>query len=210
MSVNHYVSKADEYPGRLLSGSPKDISSSLVELKNKHTSFCLEIGSGSGAHLISRAEANLGVGHIGVELRFKRAVRTIEKARSDNLYVVREKVENIWPGLRQLKFDSVFVNFPDPWPRRKSWKHRLLSGEQLQFIRRLLASSGSIELKSDHLDYFNWAKRQLEVSNDFDMEHFTHDFYSEVDWESFQFKSEFEQLFYYQNLKINYLRARAR
>jgi len=209
--INPYVFKAGTHPGRLFVGQPDEISLSLAELCSKHQSFCLEIGSGSGAHIISRAAANPSIGYLGIELRFKRAVRTIEKAKFqniDNLYIVRENINNIWDGLSKIQFDSVFVNFPDPWPRKKSWKHRLLSVQQLRNLSEILKPNAYLEFRSDHREYFEWVTQQMELFGLFEIESETDDFFSQTDWQTWPYRSEFEEMFYYQNLKINYLKAR--
>jgi tRNA (guanine-N7-)-methyltransferase len=63
------------------------------------------------------------------------------------------------------KFDLIYILHPDPWPKAKHEKRRLLQPEFLADIDRILSPGGLIILGTDHADYFDWAKIQINASN---------------------------------------------
>ncbi|MCB0332665.1 MAG: hypothetical protein KDD55_04150, partial [Bdellovibrionales bacterium] len=94
---------------------------SLQERIGAFSSLILEIGSGSGGHLISRAEQNPDAFHLGFELRYKRVFRTAEKSEKlglQNLTIVRGDARLLPEILGELQATGCYINFPDPWGKK--------------------------------------------------------------------------------------------
>ncbi|MCI5052305.1 MAG: tRNA (guanine-N(7)-)-methyltransferase [Simkaniaceae bacterium] len=91
----------------------------------------VELCSGNGEWILDRAEENPDVNWIAVEMKFKRVRKIWSKMKNrgiKNLLVVCGKAEPfVKYYLKQAK--QVFVNFPDPWPKRRHAKNRLFQGE---------------------------------------------------------------------------------
>ncbi len=118
----------------------------------------LELGSGSGMHLLELAARNPDVLCIGVEIRYKRAFRTGEKAERDglkNVLVVRSDARLIPSLFPKGSLDGVLVNYPDPWEKRRWRKNRLLNADFLKVIWELLTPTGFFRYKTDHHEYFD-------------------------------------------------------
>lgn len=185
---------------------PSSECAKLREIIHKQTLIC-EIGSGSGRHLIERAKVNPSALFLGVEIRYKRAVRTIEKSIDSavqNTIVLRTDAETLPDILPPSTLSGVYINFPDPWPRRRSWKHRLLITRFFKKLYPLLAPDAFISIKTDSQDYFQAFLQDLQsesLAELYQINYKTHDLYSETNPET-AIKSEFECLFIAQALPI--------
>jgi tRNA (guanine-N7-)-methyltransferase len=118
----------------------------------------VEIGSGSGMHLLKLAELNPDILCVGLEIRFKRAFKTGEKAEKlglSNVLVLRTDARGIADLFDDGEVSAFFVNYPDPWDKRRWRKNRILNGEMLATMHRLLSSNGFLRYKTDHQEYFS-------------------------------------------------------
>lgn len=170
----------------------------------------VELGSGSGGHLIGQAQRHPDALWIGVELRFKRLVRTAEKAIErglTNVHVVRTDGLCLDTVLLSDSIDALYVNFPDPWDKRRWKKHRLLSTESLTRIFPLLRSGAEVRFKTDHQGYFEDVLAAVSEHEGFVLTAVSRDLHrSHLVQENVV--TEFEQLFLHQGLPIYYLSAR--
>jgi tRNA (guanine-N7-)-methyltransferase len=116
----------------------------------------LEIGFGGGEHLLWQAQANPEVGLIGCEPFEDGVVKVLTAIETQHITNVR-----LWPDdaravLRWLPAASVtrvFVLFPDPWPKRRHQKRRLLSAATMALIARVLKPGGELRIGTDIADY---------------------------------------------------------
>lgn len=219
---NPYIDLVDEHEDAILTLDPERTNTRLGEyalsapsrelLREKQELFkesVLELGSGSGGHLIERAKLEPQTLFIGVELRFKRAVRTIEKAKRDsltNLLILRGTAESISDIFPPRSISRVYVNFPDPWSKKRWTKHRMLNEERLITISKLLRQSGALLYKTDHKEYFYTTLELLESLPMFAVEYQTPDLHNSPYLEG-SVQTEFESLFLSQGLPIYALKA---
>ena len=215
MWINQYIPLVKSRPDIILVGQdggglPAE-AQQILEAKIKefdgHT-VC-ELGSGSGGHLVALAKQNPGTLHVGFELRFKRVFRTAEKALAadcKNLLVLQADARQLTKIFKPQSLDGIYVNFPDPWNKRRWHKHRLLCEAFFADAVQLLKTKGFIFHKSDHLDYFVATLKLLEANPNFRIVSLTHDLH-QSDLAEGNILTEFEQLFCSQGLKINLLKA---
>ncbi len=206
-SVNPYRPRVLEFPGLIFPWvEPEVEAQTLLEKTSKYKSLFLEIGSGSGGHLISLAQANPDFAVIGVELRYKRAVRTVEKAiksNLSNLFVIRADVHHVFPIFADNSVAAVFVNFPDPWEERKRWKHRTMSLTLLDFCKRVLMEIGTLAIKTDHQAYFDAFLADIHSHQIFKILELSRDLHHS-EFSAGNILTEFERLFQSQGLPIHY------
>jgi len=170
--------------------------------------YC-ELGSGSGGHLIERARRSPHALFVGFELRFKRVYRSAEKALhagASNALFLRTDAHSISELLPADSLSGVYVNFPDPWDKKRWNKHRLLTAEFLECIAALVKTDGFFAYKTDHRKYFDEISQHLRASGSFQLEAETHAFHSS-EFADDNVPSEFENLFQSKYLPICYLRA---
>lgn len=130
----------------------------------------LEIGFGNGEHVRDLALNNAGATIIGAE-PFENGVAALLSAMTDsetNNILPEYKNIQIWPDdVRILlhesdkKFNQVWVLHPDPWPKARHVKRRLLSAEFLNMLATHLSDDGKIIIGTDHWEYFDWILDQV-------------------------------------------------
>lgn len=207
--VNPYRAKLQNYQGRIFSleEEVKEVSADIESLlANSTESFC-EIGSGSGNHLVELGRRHPEASVFGFEIRYKRSVRTIEKADAtgvENVYVLRMPAEHIEEVFPAQSLARVYVNFPDPWAKRRQWKHRVLSAQFLDSMHRLLTEKGIVSVKTDHDEYFAYFLEILRADKRFACFAETTD-YLKSEYCKDNIETEFEMLFKHKGEKINFL-----
>ncbi len=116
----------------------------------------LEIGFGGGEHLVWQAAQNLDVGFIGCEPFEDGIVKVLSAIESDRLTNIRLHADDARPLLRLLpdaSVDRIFVLFPDPWPKIRHRKRRLVSIEMVVELARITRDGGELRLATDIDDY---------------------------------------------------------
>ncbi len=219
-SVNPFLSELFNYPGLIFPGFNIDEDINLLRTQfDKYEDIILEFGSGSGEHLIGLALLFPKSLVIGFEIRFKRAVRTLEKAQLNgitNLRVFRGRADTA-PKIfesqtskninKERKISQIYINFPDPWEKKRWLKHRILTKDSINLYLPLLKPDGIFSIKTDHEEYFDSFMKELSTMSVNILE-LTKDL-NNSDFPSANIKTEFEQLFRSQNKKINYVRFSA-
>ena len=144
-----------------------------LELKPDATALWVEVGCGKGKFTAETAQANPDVLLIAVERCREAMVVAMEKAASMNLKNVFfidmdvEKIEEIFaPG----EIDRLFINFPDPWPRKKNAKRRLTHRGFLHKYCHVVRQDGEFHFKTDNASLFEYSVEEfalcgLEVKN---------------------------------------------
>lgn len=207
--VNPYRFRVHSYPGRIFTFENAEVDQeALVNLCTNAGKLICEIGSGAGNHLVEVAKRNPGTCCVGFEYRFKRAVRTLEKAEKkgvSNVYVVRGDWHDYSGLLPPASIDGMYINFPDPWEKRRQQKHRLLSLDLLEKLGGLLRKGGFVSIKTDHESYFQDFLKLLETNKTFSLVESTTNL-ANSEFAATSIATEFEQLFLAQKLPIFYLK----
>lgn len=117
-----------------------------------------EIGCGHGHFLVRYAELFPAKFCIGVDLildRLERSGRKRDRARLDNCHFVRAEAREFLLALdRAITLEEIWVLFPDPWPKARHNKNRLLKPEFFEAIASRAGEGARFYFRTDHLDYF--------------------------------------------------------
>src|SRR5437660_64494 len=138
----------------------------LAELFGNDRRVVLEIGSGKGRFLISAAASQPDVNFIGIEksLHYHRVIR--DRVAKRGLTNVRLINHDAFLVLRDMltdaSVDEIHIYFPDPWPRKREQKRRIIRPEVLKEIARVLVPGGSGTYVTDHREYFEAAAPLIE------------------------------------------------
>jgi tRNA (guanine-N7-)-methyltransferase len=158
---NQYINLVSTRPGVIFplqnDAVSDDERSAIHSVLKPFPEVFVELGSGSGCHLIERARRNPDGAYLGVELRFKRTFRTAEKAERlglRNLFLLRTTAQQAPKIFAPHTIAGFYILFPDPWDKRRWKKHRLLSSDFLMALHRLLKPGGFVSYKTDHQEYF--------------------------------------------------------
>ncbi len=116
----------------------------------------LEIGFGGAEHLIWQAAQNPSVGLIGCEVfedGVVKALAAIEERGLANVRLAVEDARDVLRWLPEASLQRVFVLFPDPWPKRRHLKRRLISGHLFALLSRVMAPGAELRIATDIGDY---------------------------------------------------------
>jgi tRNA (guanine-N7-)-methyltransferase len=130
----------------------------------------LEIGFGGGEHLTAEAMAHRQVRFIGCEPFVNGMAKLLAAVAREGLANVRlwdGDAAALLPRLPPESLDTVWLLYPDPWPKRRQRKRRFLSDETLAALARILKSGGDLCFATDIDDYAGWALARVLRSPDF-------------------------------------------
>lgn len=207
--VNPFALRVEDYPNQILLF--REFQSDLAVVRGhvaKTRRVTVEFGSGSGGHLIELASRYPESINFGFELRFKRAVRTVEKAERRgvrNLVVLNADARRFAEIFAPNSVDLLVVNFPDPWAKKRQLKHRLLGQSFFDAAYAISKPDGELIFKTDHLEYFDATLKLLADSRQWGVIEQTMDLYHSRYVES-NIQTEFERLFVAQQLPIAFAR----
>lgn len=122
----------------------------------------LEIGFGAGEHLVHQAKAEPAAGFIGCEVFVNGVAALLAKVKAENLGNVRvldDDVRILFGRLPEASLDRVVALFPDPWPKTRHHRRRLIQQESLDEFARVLKGGGELRFATDHMEYARWTLR---------------------------------------------------
>ncbi len=157
--------------GALRIENPETYKGNWRSLKPDAAALWVEVGCGKGKFTAETAQANPDVLLIAVERCREAMVVAMEKAREmglTNVFYIDMDVEKIEEIFAPFEIDRLFINFPDPWPRKKNAKRRLTSRGFLDKYCRVV--KGEIHFKTDNAPLFEYSLEEfaacgLEVKN---------------------------------------------
>ena len=116
----------------------------------------LEIGFGGGEHLLWQARHNPGVGLIGCEPFQDGVVKVLSAIEAEGPSNIRLHADDARPLLRWLPAGGIgrtFILFPDPWPKKRHHKRRLVSAATLAELARVMRSGAELRIATDDGEY---------------------------------------------------------
>ncbi len=130
----------------------------------------LEIGFGAGEHLIGQAKARPDVGFIGCEPFLNgmaSALAAVEREKLANVRLRRGDAVPLLEAAPDAYFSRVFLLYPDPWPKRRHNKRRVISDPMIKTLARALTPGGDVRFATDIDDYAGWTLRRFLASTQF-------------------------------------------
>jgi tRNA (guanine-N7-)-methyltransferase len=124
----------------------------------------LEIGFGGGEHLLHEARAHPATGYIGCEPFINGMAKMLAAISNENIPNIR-----LHPGdalylldwLPEASLDRVDILYADPWPKKRHWKRRFVSDENVARFARVLKPGGILRFASDIDTYVEWTLVRL-------------------------------------------------
>jgi len=140
--------------------SPLDLSA----IFRRNSRRVLDIGFGDGEALVTNALNNPSVDYFGIEVHepgIGHLLLLLEKADTKNVRVIARDAAEIVPLLPDASFDAVDLFFPDPWPKKRHHKRRLVQVAFVAEIARILKPGGFLHVATDWADYARHTREVL-------------------------------------------------
>ncbi len=135
------------------------------------SSVRLEIGFGGGEHLLHALDAEPGAGFIGVEPfvnGMAKLMMRLDETPRPNLRVYDDDAIRVLEWLPAGSLERIDLFYPDPWPKKKHWKRRFVSRQNLDRFSRVLRHGGVFRFASDIDSYVNWTLLHCRAHPDFE------------------------------------------
>ena len=136
----------------------KDLDQLLNILETKEKIY-IEIGFGSGRHLLYQAQNNKDTLVLGIEI-YTPAIEQVAKLaivkNLDNVLLMQNDARLLFSILKSKSVDKVFLHFPVPWDKKPH--RRVISDNFCQECNRILKQNATFELRSDSYEYFEYTK----------------------------------------------------
>ena len=185
--------------------TPEEYIGKYSKLFNNNNPINVEIGMGKGDFIINMAKNFPEYNFIGIEKYESVLVRAVEKLKImdlPNLKLINIDAINI-DKIFKKEINTLYLNFSDPWPKKRHAKRRLTSEVFLKLYDKIFANKKHIVLKTDNIILFasslenlnNYGYKFNKVSLDLESE------------DIFNITTEYERKFISKGIKINYLDA---
>ena len=132
-----------------------------LNLKKK---LILEIGIGMGENLIHLSKKNTQTNIIGVDPFMNGMVNVSDYSINNNIkniYLYPFVFQKFLNKYKKLRFNEIYVLFPDPWPKKRHQKRRLVNSDFLKKIFKILKKNGKFIFSTDNISYFENVKTIL-------------------------------------------------
>jgi tRNA (guanine-N7-)-methyltransferase len=124
----------------------------------------LEIGFGAGEHLAGQANAHPDIGFIGCEPFINGVaalVAAIAAQKLDAIRIFDDDVRLLLPRLPDAGIGRIFLMFPDPWPKTRHHKRRLIASDTLDQLARIMSPGAELRFASDDPGYVRWTLARM-------------------------------------------------
>ena len=139
--------------------NPNDYKGKWKELFGNDNPIEIEIGTGRGKFITSLAIDNPNTNYIGIEKYdspLVTAVKRLENVNISNLKLICMDAKNI-NDVFDKEIDKIYLNFSDPWPKKRHTKRRLTSSEFLKLYDNLFKNDKKIQMKTDNDDLYEYS-----------------------------------------------------
>jgi tRNA (guanine-N7-)-methyltransferase len=159
-----------DYPGVVLNIENLNGPLDFEKVFGRCAAVHIEIGSGKGTFLVSQAQARPDVNFIGIEWArkyYRFAVDRIGRWDLKNVKLVRtEAADFIIRFVPDSSMACYHIYYPDPWPKKRHYKRRFVCPRNVEHLIRTLVPGGTIQIATDHEDYFEQIQKTLAERGD--------------------------------------------
>lgn len=131
----------------------------------------LEIGSGMGEATAQIAKTNPEIGYVAVEMHspgLAALLILINQMQLTNIKLIREDATFLLANyIPDNSIDGIHLLFPDPWPKNRQHKRRIIQNEFIELISKKLKPEGFIHIATDWQPYADWIKARFDTNSNF-------------------------------------------
>lgn len=155
----------------------------------------VEIGAGNGMFVVELATRHPEQMFVAVDVkgdRLQKGAREAEARGLNNVFFVRARADQIGELFEPGSLSTIWLTFSDPFPRKRSAGRRLTHPHFLRNYAKLLRTDGSLIIKHDNPDFFNWSLEQL-VAGGWHLKELTFDLHESDLGEDYKILTAYEQ-----------------
>lgn len=192
------------------------------DIFNNNSELHLEVGMGMGAFIREKSFRNPDIDYIGLELnttvlykalrRYEKELearkRSLEPAES-NLRFIRNDARLLTEYFDEGELDKIYLNFSDPWPKKKNANKRLTSPFFLKLYEKILRTDGELEFKTDNRGLFDYSVDIIPKAG-WEITEITYDLHSDETMNAGNIMTEYEAKFSARGNPIFKLKARVK
>ena len=144
------------------------------DLANRHEPVGMEIGFGMGAELLAWARQCPDWYLCGVELYqpgIGAMLTRLHRRELSNVGLIDQPAEQLCAALPEQSLSEVRIFFPDPWPKKRHFKRRLVQAAFLTQLQRLMKPGAMVRLATDWAPYGEWMVEQFAMVPEFELSH---------------------------------------
>ena len=153
-------------------GLKPDAEIQIQELFPDFQKIIMEIGTGMGEATAEIVKNDPTTAYLAVEVHMPgigALMNMAEKNESKNLKIIREDAHIVLrDNIKDESLDAIHLYFPDPWPKSRHWKRRIVQKEFLELIHPKLKLGGYIHIATDWVEYARWIKAIFDCSTLFE------------------------------------------
>lgn len=143
----------------------------LPSIFKNQAPIVLEIGFGMGNSLAQMALEHPEINYIGIEVHkpgVGSLLATIEEQEISNIRIFHhDAVEILEKSIPDQSLDGVQIFFPDPWPKKRHHKRRLIQAPFVELLAQKLKSGGQLHIATDWKNYAEWIQEVVSANKDF-------------------------------------------
>lgn len=132
----------------------------------------IEIGAGRGEFIGKKAKQLPDVNFLAIELQIKRVRQILLKLdpqEINNVKVANMFIDqNITNLIPPKSIETIYIQHPDPWPKRKHHKNRLIQPEFIDALAKIIKPNGLVKIATDHPEYAQWIVKKFSESDKFE------------------------------------------
>lgn len=124
----------------------------------------IEVGSGMGKFITTLAQQNPHINYVAIERDKNVMIRVLDKVREHNLTNIKllcNDVVILTDYFRQGEVDRIYLNFSDPWPKKRHAKRRLTYRSFLALYQQILREDGELHFKTDNRGLFAYSLESM-------------------------------------------------
>ncbi|AGJ90522.1 tRNA (guanosine(46)-N7)-methyltransferase TrmB [Mycoplasma putrefaciens] len=184
----------------------------LVKVFNNQNPVHLEIGCGKGQFITTLSLKNSNINYIAIEkettivgVALKKSLEQYQNKQMNNLKYFNDFADDLTKMFAKDSISKIYLNFSDPWPKKRHAKKRLTFISFLNNYSKILKKGGLLEFKSDNDQLYQFSLEQLSLTDKWEIVSKTNDLYKDKKLLEDNVASEYEIKFHKQNKNINKL-----
>ncbi|XJS11313.1 tRNA (guanosine(46)-N7)-methyltransferase TrmB [Aerococcaceae bacterium WGS1372] len=151
--------KLNDYP-QYVPANPSELKGRWQEQFEKNQPIHIEVGSGKGQFIVEMAKHHPDINYIAVEIQTSVIVTILEKQIEEqlpNLQILHGDGSDLTEYFEEGEISLLYLNFSDPWPKKRHIKRRLTSENFLKQYERILPNEGEVHFKTDNQGLFEYS-----------------------------------------------------